>query len=309
MQLNTLEESAPETVYELPPSLDLVLMPLTDVDIIQIVDRPKDVLQFLVLYTAVLFAAIFAMNCFIIGTTRLSKIIVSRGRMIIMMQPSILLTCFTLVTCFAGHADAFGFGYSNGLCLEPGTGISGCNSNDVSATVTNFSGPSTCEYSDTVVGNITTRIDVTAQTRYDLGVYIGLDGANALTGIGNACLVKTLGENDVANPLNNGRVGQWEDSPNNDTCLDAKQGDIFGFHIENFEIECKSATGTDGPVTISACFVWDNNQEYNCPMNCKIPNENLQCIFPGTPAVSSAPPHFSDQMICSDSHIFSIFSV
>ena len=80
-------------------------MTLVDSNIIRIVDQPKDVLHSLVFYAAVLFAIISAMNCFINGTTRLSKIIVSRGR-ITTMQPSILLFCFTLVSCLAGHTDA-----------------------------------------------------------------------------------------------------------------------------------------------------------------------------------------------------------
>ena len=84
-----------------PHSLDWVLPTLADNNIIRIVDQPKDVLQSLVLYTAVLFAVISATNCFITGTTRVSKITVSHGR-ITRMQPSILFTCFTLVACFAG---------------------------------------------------------------------------------------------------------------------------------------------------------------------------------------------------------------
>jgi len=108
--LNTLEEIAPEIVHEFPPSLVWFPTPLADGEIIQIVDRPKDVLPSLVLYASVLLVvAISAMNCFVTGTTRLMKIIVSRGRMVIMMQPSILLTCFTLVACFAGQVDALGY--------------------------------------------------------------------------------------------------------------------------------------------------------------------------------------------------------
>ena len=110
LQLNTLEESAPETVHEFTSSLVWFPTPLADGEIIQIVNRPKDDLPSLVLYASVLlFVAISAMNCFVTGTTRLMKIIVSRGRMAIMMQPSILLTCFTLVACFDGQVDALGY--------------------------------------------------------------------------------------------------------------------------------------------------------------------------------------------------------
>ena len=74
----------------------------------QIVYQLEDVLQSLVLYQAMLLVAISVISaviCFIIGSIHLSKIIVS-GRRMIMMKPSAVVTCLTLVACFAGHADA-----------------------------------------------------------------------------------------------------------------------------------------------------------------------------------------------------------
>ena len=110
LKLNTLEESAPETVHEFTPCHVWFPTPVTDGEIIQIVDRPKHVLPSLVLYASVLLVvAISPMNCFVTGTTRLMKIIVSRGRMVILMQPSILLISFTLVACFSGQVDALGY--------------------------------------------------------------------------------------------------------------------------------------------------------------------------------------------------------
>ena len=57
-------------------------------------------------YTAGLFAAISMIIYTTMGAKCISKIIGSGRRMIMMMQPSKVLTCVTLVTCFAGHADA-----------------------------------------------------------------------------------------------------------------------------------------------------------------------------------------------------------
>jgi len=265
-------------------------MPLADKGIIQNVDQLKDVLQSLVLYAAVLFAAISAM-CFIIGTTRLSKMIVSGGKM---MQPSILLSCFILVAYFAGHADAFG--YAEGLCFNIANGRSGgCTSNDVSATVTNYTGPRTCTVGSSIIGSITTKIDVTSNTRYDIGVYIGLNGANArVDNRTNACLVQTLREIDANNSLNGGRIGHLEGVQNNDECLDSGQGEIFGFQIDNFKIECIEST--NGTVTISACFAWDNSKQKNCPGPCAgAPNNTLheKCLLADFP-VSVDNPNFSD---------------
>ena len=285
--MNTLEESAPETVRIHVQSC-LVPDALAGGEIIQIVDRPKDVLPSLVLYASVLFfVAISAMNCFVTGTTRLMKSIVSRGRMALMMQPSILLTCFTLVACFAGHADA-SFNYTEGFCLTRGTGVSGCSASDLTAEVTNYTGPSNCTVGgDPITGTIKTRISPTASKRYDIGVYIGLNGSNAQSDLGtNACLVQTLGLIDAANNPN--IVKNLDD----DTCWDS-EGEIFNFQIENFKIECND-NGPNGAVTISACFVYDNNANTQCPGNCIEVGGQLNCLVPGTPSVSCPPPHFSN---------------
>ncbi len=73
----------------------------------------------------------------------------------------------------------------------------------------------------------------------------------------NACLVQTLREIDANNNLNGGRIGHLEEEKN-DECLDSSQGKIFGFQIDNFKIECVEST--NGTVTISACFAWDNSK-------------------------------------------------
>ncbi len=167
-----------------------------------------------------------------------------------MMQPSILLSCFILVAYFAGHADVFGC--AEVLCFDIAHGRSLCTSDDVSATVTNYTGPRTCTVGSSIIGSITTKIDVTSNTRYDIGVYIGLNGANArVDNRTNAYLVQTLREIDANNSLNGGRIGHLE-GEKNDECLDSGQGEIFGFQIDNFKIECIEST--NGTVTISACF-------------------------------------------------------
>jgi hypothetical protein len=59
--------------------------------------------------------------------------------------------------------------------------------------------------------SITTKIDVTSNTRYDIGICIGLNGAYArVDNRTNACLVQTLREIDANNSLNGGRIGRLE---------------------------------------------------------------------------------------------------
>ena len=228
------------------------------------------------LYSAVLFAAISAMKCFNIYTTRQAKIILPHGRMITMMQPSILLICFTLVASFAGLADAF---FLKGPCLNVGTGNTNrCTAGGVTGMVTNYTGPSTCVAGSTIVGNITTTLTVNSANRYDIGVYVGLNGANAKTASGPTdCLLQPLRAID---DVNNGIVSNID----NDVCLDSQAGVITGFQINNVEILCNSAvTG----VEISACFVWTNNRNNICPKNCTSPNDGLLCMYQKPGSVSS----------------------
>ena len=85
-------------------------------------------------FTAGLFAAISTMIYTTMGAKCTSKIIGSGRRMIMMMQPSKVLTCVTLVTCFAGHADASRVYYERGLCLKTAAGLSltqGCNAKEI----------------------------------------------------------------------------------------------------------------------------------------------------------------------------------
>ena len=271
----------------------------------QIVDQLEDVLQSLVLNEKMLFitiSIISAVICLIIGSIRLSKTVVS-GRRMIMMKPSAVATCLTLVACFAGHADA-SFNYSKGLCLERAYGDSHqCVAKDVQdeqVVVTGTTGPPNCTVGEIIMVDIQTRI--TSNTdRFDLGAYIGINGSDALTAPGNeSCLVQTLGPADGFN--NDGRVVQFGQQGNlndTDSCWDFKKGqgvngtEIFGFEIKNISVLCNATENNQ--VGISACFVWEQpGGELNCDnTTCDTPPDpslHKTCLFPGTPSVSSAPP-------------------
>ena len=170
--------------------------------------------------------------------------------------------------------------FLKGPCLNFGTGLSGsCTAGEVTGMVTNYTGPSTCLAGSTIVGNITTTISSNTD-RYDLGVYVGLNGANARNATGNTdCLLQPLRAIDGTN--NPGQI--INATGDNDGCLDSRGGDIIGFQINNFEILCNS--GVTG-VEISACFVWDTNRENNCPRNCSL-NGGLLCMYPDPDVVSS----------------------
>jgi hypothetical protein len=108
-------------VYELTTSLGRVPpKPWSDQNLNNGVEQIEDYLLSLVLYAAVLFAATSMMIYATKGASSLSKIIFSCSKMIMMMLPTTVLTCVTLVACFAGHADAFYV--DKGLCYNRATG-------------------------------------------------------------------------------------------------------------------------------------------------------------------------------------------
>ncbi len=135
-----------------------------------------------------------------------------------MMLPTTVLTCVTLVACFAGHADAFYV--DKGLCYNRATGKNDRNAGDVTGIVTGYIGTTTCYVGGPPInGRITMSLTVTTNKQYAIGVYIGLNGANAETDEGDSsCLVRTLEASD-ATP-NSGRVGQID----NDECWDFDKG-------------------------------------------------------------------------------------
>ncbi|KAL3792470.1 hypothetical protein ACHAW5_005585 [Stephanodiscus triporus] len=284
--INGLEDTACEAVIELSTNLGWAPMHWLYGNMHQIDHQLQDLLHSLVLYQAMSFVAISVISaviCFILGSIRLSKIIVS-GRRIIMMKPSAVVMSLTLAACFAGHADA-SFNYSGGLCLKRASGLDRCTANDVQARVTNYTGPPNCTAGEIITINITTEITVTATNRYDLGIYLGINGANALSDQGNtSCLVQTLGESDSIH--NDGRVNNTD----GDDCWDLndKNGTIVGFEINNFDYQCNA--GEDGKAVLYACFAWDQNKNTYCPSICNSTSGQTLCLNPGTEAVSSAPP-------------------
>ena len=95
-------------MIEFPTNLGWVPMPWLNGKMHQIFDRLKEVQQSLVLYEAIAFitiSIISAVICFIISSIHLSKIIVS-GRTMIVMKPSAVMMCLTLMAYFAGPTTA-----------------------------------------------------------------------------------------------------------------------------------------------------------------------------------------------------------
>jgi hypothetical protein len=248
------------------------------------VNRIEDFLLSSALSAAVLFAAISVIFYTITATTRLSKIILF-GRQTVMMQPSSALACFTLVAYFAGQVDAY-FNVPKGVCLKRAMGGSptSCTADDIKITsVAKNVGPTVCPEGQYVNVTINTTISVTAGTRDDIGIYVGLGGEDAKLSLGNqTCLVQSL-SNDVVY-IGDGSIGYKESS--NDKCLDSDKGIIKGFVIDDFTVFC-NYTEYSTNVSVSVCLVWDQGgPAADCNKTCPTETGQDKCLLPGTGSVS-----------------------
>jgi hypothetical protein len=104
---------------------------------------------------------------------------VSGHRMIMMMQPTTILSCITMLACFAGNANALIY-YPKGLCLQEATETGGslsCTANEVSAVVANTTGAPKCTLGQNISVSININITMsTGANRYDLGAYLASMG-------------------------------------------------------------------------------------------------------------------------------------
>jgi hypothetical protein len=212
-------------------------------------------------YAAVVFNAILSRIKSSISDSCTSNALISGRIMILRMQRFTIMV--SLVGYFIGYVDAQ-FYYPLGKCLSAANGGDlGCTAKEVTATVTGIEGPLTCIQGTTVKINATLQMDLNAE-RFDLGVYVGINGTNAMTGGANACLVQSLGPEDAANPLNNPRVIQSD----SDKCWDSNSGLVTIIH-KNIDVLCTASAAKPGSVSYNSCFVWKTSGPNT---NCNISN-------------------------------------
>jgi hypothetical protein len=280
--------------------------PWSDQNLDNGVERIKDFFLSIVQCTAGLFAAISMMIYMTKCANCLSTIIGSGRRMIMMMQPSKVLTCVTLVTCFAGHADASRVYYERGLCLQAAAAGSSlpCAAGEITGSVLNYTGPLNCTFGAMFNYSVVLKIDVGQEgTRCDVGAYFGLDGGNANIATGNSsCLVQVLDENDVTPPNSTSPV--FDDD--RDICYDVREKTIINsFAVTDLTAKCSNPS-SDGNVLISVCFVWNTcngANDLNCTdpsvgeAKCATPSDqalHTTCLKPSPNSVSPASYPFMD---------------
>jgi hypothetical protein len=166
--------------------------------------------------------------------------------------------------------DAFAFGATSGLGSASGLN---CTANDIaiaSATVTEYSlvsasGPFTpltpgstitCNQGSTIYARTNAILQNSAQTRWDIGIWIATDGGNATTGTCNHY------------NLINGAAGVLNDD--NDSCGDMSQGGLTTVPLDVLTLTCTPAPGSDS-LLVGACLGWKNSIGTNGANICPAP--------------------------------------
>ena len=160
---------------------------------------------------------------------------------------------------------------------------------DATISVTGIKAPDSCEIGQIFqVEFVNLTVEVNAKQRFDIGMYVGLNAtSNALTG--NQCYVTSL---DNSLPQTN------VDNLDQDVCLDYNQvsnPETVYILATNINIKCNPSP--NGNATVSACFVYDQNQNTDCTSrNCS--GTVIPCLLPGTTSVSFASRVLWENNVC-----------
>jgi uncharacterized repeat protein (TIGR01451 family) len=181
-----------------------------------------------------------------------------------------------------------------GSCIQPASGFSGCTANDVNfgtffAIVDDgCTGPN-----DTFTAIVKTQIVGTANQRYDVGLWLNLNGASAITDNGaNACFRQTLSPVTVGQPdltSGNGPFRELEEGAKADACGDLAQGELNVITLNSGQpltlacIDSDSDGAADLPAG-SSCYGYDNQQGNACSGFLQaLPSQTSKCGCNETP--------------------------
>ncbi|MEZ5525143.1 MAG: hypothetical protein R3E62_09335 [Pseudomonadales bacterium] len=157
-------------------------------------------------------------------------------------------------------------------CLNDLAGFNNatCTANDVRISRINvLDGPTQCEEGKLVtIDSLEAEVLGGAKQRYDIGMYLALDGGDAkssVSGANDGC------RRDILNPA--GVNLEQDDAA--DMCNDIEQGVTETKPLANLEIECQDTDG-DGFLDVGTCLSWDNNAKDTCV--------DVNDVVPGTPS-------------------------
>lgn len=189
----------------------------------------------------------------------------------IALLSSMLIAMFLLLAS-SGTTQAQTSG-TVGTCMGP----QNCTANDGGIPkFTVISGPTSCLEGQSVTFQLLTEINSpTSQTRYDVGIWVALNGlpAQQPPSTGNNCYRDILSPLAPGTPLDlTGGYGGFRDL-DGDACGDAQNEDVNFKVLSPITISCVD-NNSDGILDVNACTSYDNNKQGVC--------SSANDILPGT---------------------------
>ena len=192
-----------------------------------------------------------------------------------------------------------------GTCIDDLTGRDNpCAANDVGLTLLQNDIPTSCKPGELVTLHLTSKLIATANERYDIGVFLALDGGAADTGAcahdylppplsaGGTCSVSgdtcrksadcPAGETCTGGYIPIGGNPYLDAEPESETpdlCGDLEQGVETIRYLAPVTVLCMDANG-DGYLDIGTAVSWDNQRTNLClTVSDAIPNTGAKCRF------------------------------
>ncbi len=226
-----------------------------------------------------------------------------------------LWTLLALLALLATVPASQPAGAQGGTCIDDLTGRTNvCSANDVQLSYLLNEQQTSCMSGEPVTLNLTARLIGTSAERYDIGMFLALDGGDAATGschhnylppplaAGGTCTVSgddcekdadcPAGETCTGgyNPGSLGAPGGpfWDAEPDDapDECGDLEQGVDTYYRLSPVTVLCIDSDG-DGFLDISTAVSWDNQRTNTCTgVGGAIPNTPAKCRY-GTAEVAN----------------------
>ena len=187
------------------------------------------------------------------------------------------------------------------FCVRDFTPAAGCNANDVRIEqVIVDSITETCAAGVPGEAEVVLQVLVSADgspDRYDIGLFIALDGGSARDG--DSCLHDYLNPPLTAAPvygdINSDNVDDlvdgpwWDGGTDDDSCGDIESDTQVVKTLQTLRIACVDTNG-DGSIDISVCTSWDNQRNDNCNgVEDAFPSANPKCSCPDPVEVGTPP--------------------
>ena len=190
-----------------------------------------------------------------------------------------------------------------GGCIDDVTGrTNNCTANDVG--VYNLyileTKDGCISYDDTACLLLKAEIIATAANRYDIGIFLALDGGDARTG--------TCAHDYLSPPLAPSSSYEPDGGPylnfDGDACGDIEQGVPTFYYLPEYCVPC-SDMDSDGTVDIGHCVSWDNQASANCAsVGDTVPSTKAKCNCSRSQTIPSLlAPNLTLSKSCSPSQV------